>query len=56
MAEELGFVIIKMPENDYSLRYNEVIVEVMTELLKQKSTENIVNEVLEKNVFLTRAP
>ena len=52
VAEELGFVIIKMPENDYSLRYNEVIVEVMTELLKQKSTENIVNEVLEKTSSL----
>lgn len=52
VAEELGFVIIKMPENDYSLRYNEVIVEVMSEILKDNSAENIVNEVLEKTSSL----
>lgn len=52
VAEELGFVIIMMPENDYSLRYNEVIVEIMAEILKNRPSENIVNEVLEKTSSL----
>ena len=48
VANELDFVIIQMPKNNFSLRYNEAIIEIMAELLKQKPTDNIVNEVLEK--------
>ncbi|WP_438759541.1 PucR family transcriptional regulator [Enterococcus sp. AZ194] len=47
-AEALDFVIIQMPKNNFSLRYNEAIIEIMTELLKQKPTDTMVNEVLEK--------
>lgn len=52
VAEEVGFIIIKMPENDYSLRYNEAIVEIMAEIVKENTSENIVNEVLEKTSLL----
>lgn len=47
-AEELDFVIIQMPKNQNQIRYSEVIVEVMARILKERPTENIVNEVLEK--------
>ncbi|MGG5371476.1 PucR family transcriptional regulator [Enterococcus sp. AZ196] len=51
-AEELDFVIIQMPKHQSQIRYSEVIVEVMAELLKDRPTENIVNEVLEKASLL----
>lgn len=51
-AEELDFVIIQMPKNQSQIRYSEVIVEVMAEILKERPTENIVNEVLEKASLL----
>lgn len=52
VANELDFVIIQMPKNNTALRYNEVIVEIMTEILQEKSPDNIVNEVLEKASLL----
>ncbi|WP_086350702.1 PucR family transcriptional regulator [Candidatus Enterococcus clewellii] len=48
LAEELNFVIIQMPPNDSSLRYNEVIIEIMSVILANDPSENILNEVLEK--------
>lgn len=52
LAEDLDFVIIQMPKNQSQIRYNEVIVEGMAEILKERTTENIVNEVLEKASLL----
>lgn len=51
-AEELDFVIIQMPKNQSQIRYNEVIIEVVAQILKERRTENIVNEVLEKASLL----
>ncbi|GCF95412.1 purine catabolism regulatory protein [Enterococcus florum] len=51
-AEDLDFVIVLMPKHNFQLRYNEAIVEIMTEILKQKSSEHLVNEVLEKTSLL----
>ncbi|MDT2770704.1 PucR family transcriptional regulator ligand-binding domain-containing protein [Enterococcus pseudoavium] len=51
MAEELDFAIIQMPKNQ-SLRYSEVIVDVMAYILKERTTKNIVNEILEKASLL----
>lgn len=51
-AEELDFVIIQMPKKQAQIRYSEVIVEVMAEILKERRNENIVNEVLEKASLL----
>lgn len=49
-AESLDFMIICMPENDYTLRYNEVIYEVMEAIVLNNQTinDNFVNESLEK--------
>lgn len=49
-AEARNFMIICMPENDYSLRYNEVIYEVMEAIVLENQTinDNFVNESLEK--------
>lgn len=48
-ADELGFVIICMPLNDKTLRYNEVIYEVMEAILtEQTQNENILSDTLEK--------
>ncbi len=52
VADELDFVIILMPKNNVTVRYNEAIVEIMSEILKEKSPDNIVNEVLEKASLL----
>ena len=49
LAESLNFIIICMPRNDYSLRYNEVIYEAMEAIVSnQKVNEHFVNESLEK--------
>ncbi|WP_249436001.1 PucR family transcriptional regulator [Paenibacillus sp. Marseille-Q4541] len=50
LAESQNFIIICMPENDYSLRYNEVIYEVMEAIVLNNQTinDNFVNESLEK--------
>lgn len=50
LAESKNFIIICMPENDYSLRYNEVIYEVMEAIVLNNQTinDNFVNEALEK--------
>lgn len=50
LAESKNFIIICMPENDYTLRYNEVIYEVMEAIVLQNQTinDNFVNESLEK--------
>ncbi len=49
LAESLDFIIICMPKNDYSLRYNEVIYEVMEAIVSNQAiTDNFVNEALEK--------
>lgn len=49
LAEKLGFMIICMPKNDPSLRYNEVIYEVMNAIItKQSANDSFVNEILEK--------
>lgn len=49
-AESRNFMIICMPENDYTLRYNEVIYEVMEAVVLSQQTinDNFVNESLEK--------
>lgn len=51
-AEDLDFVIIQMPKNQNQIRYSEVIVEATAAILKERTTENIVNEVLEKASLL----
>nr|WP_281422536.1 PucR family transcriptional regulator [Paenibacillus cookii] len=49
LAESLNFIIICMPRNDYTLRYNEVIYEVMEAIVSnQNVNEHFVNESLEK--------
>lgn len=50
LAESKNFIIICMPENDFSLRYNEVIYEVMEAIVLNNQTfnDNFVNEALEK--------
>lgn len=50
LAESKNFIIICMPENDSSLRYNEVIYEVMESIILNNQTinDNFVNEALEK--------
>ncbi|GIP23102.1 PucR family transcriptional regulator [Paenibacillus sp. J22TS3] len=54
LADSLDFIIICMPRNDYSLRYNEVIYEVMETIVSnQNVNEHFVNESLEK---VTRLP
>ena len=35
LADSLGFILIQMPKNDPTLRYNEVIYEVMKLLVKK---------------------
>ncbi|MEF2967561.1 PucR family transcriptional regulator ligand-binding domain-containing protein [Paenibacillus sp. M1] len=54
LAESQNFMIICMPENDFSLRYNEVIYEVMEAIVLDNQTinDNFVNESLEKVSFL----
>ncbi len=54
LAESHNFIIICMPENDISLRYNEVIYEVMEAIVLDNQTinDNFVNETLEKVSFL----
>ena len=52
LAESLNFIIICMPRNDYSPRYNEVIYEVMEAIVSnQNVNEHFVNESLEKVSF-----
>ena len=50
LAASKNFIIICMPENDFSLRYNEVIYEVMEAIVLNNQTinDNFVNEALEK--------
>ncbi|KOY81460.1 PucR family transcriptional regulator ligand-binding domain-containing protein [Lysinibacillus macroides] len=49
LAEEQGFIIICMPRNDYSLRYNEVIYEVMEAIVNNEGVnDHFVQETLEK--------
>ncbi|WML29194.1 PucR family transcriptional regulator ligand-binding domain-containing protein [Neobacillus sp. OS1-32] len=49
LADSLDFIIICMPKNDYSLRYNEVIYEVMEAIVSNQTiNDNFVNEALEK--------
>lgn len=49
LAEAQGFIIICMPRNDYSLRYNEVIYEVMEAIVSNQGVNNhFVKETLEK--------
>lgn len=54
LAESQNFIMICMPENDFSLRYNEVIYEVMEAIVLDNQTinDNFVNESLEKVSFL----
>ncbi|ENE8478571.1 PucR family transcriptional regulator [Listeria monocytogenes] len=48
-ANELDFTIIVMPENEMSLRYSEVIYEVVEAIVKQEMTDtNFVTESLEQ--------
>jgi len=49
LAEELDFLIICMPKNDYSLRYNEIIYEVMETIIRNQAVnDHFVKETLEK--------
>ncbi len=49
LAESQGFIIICMPRNDYSLRYNEVIYEVMEAIISHQGVnDHFVKETLEK--------
>lgn len=49
LADSRDFIIICMPKNDYSLRYNEVIYEVMEAIVSNQAVnDNFVNESLEK--------
>jgi len=49
LAESQGFIIICMPKNDYSLRYNEVIYEVMEAIVSNQGVnDHFVKETLEK--------
>ncbi|WP_054771818.1 hypothetical protein [Lysinibacillus pakistanensis] len=49
LADAQDFIIICMPKNDYSLRYNEVIYEVMEAIVhNQKVNDHFVKETLEK--------
>ena len=48
-ADELGFVLICMPENDPSLRYSEVICEVMGAIVRDElSSSNFALDLLEQ--------
>lgn len=48
-AEELGFVLICMPENRYELRYSEAITEIQYAIFQdQNRSTNFVPEVLDK--------
>ncbi|WP_324727763.1 PucR family transcriptional regulator ligand-binding domain-containing protein [Lysinibacillus fusiformis] len=49
LAESQGFIIICMPKNDYSLRYNEVIYEAMEAIVSNQGVnDHFVKETLEK--------
>lgn len=49
LADSKDFIIICMPKNDYSLRYNEVIYEVMESIINNQTvSDNFVKETLEK--------
>ncbi|MBU5213806.1 PucR family transcriptional regulator ligand-binding domain-containing protein [Heyndrickxia oleronia] len=49
LADSQGFIIICMPKNDYSLRYNEVIYEVMESIVSNQAVnDHFVKETLEK--------
>lgn len=49
LAESQDFIIICMPKNDYSLRYNEVIYEVMEVIVSNQAVnDHFVKETLEK--------
>ncbi|PKR84414.1 PucR family transcriptional regulator [Heyndrickxia camelliae] len=49
LADSQGFIIICMPKNDISLRYNEVIYEVMEAIVSNQTVnDNFVKETLEK--------
>lgn len=49
LADSQDFIIICMPKNDYSLRYNEVIYEVMETIVSNQTVnDNFVKEALEK--------
>ncbi|MCI9135356.1 MAG: PucR family transcriptional regulator [Lachnospiraceae bacterium] len=48
-ADELGFVLICMPENRYELRYSEAITEIQNAIFQdQNQSTNFVPEVLDK--------
>ncbi|MGO2890628.1 PucR family transcriptional regulator [Enterococcus devriesei] len=51
-AQALDFIIIQMPKQYRCIRYSEVIIELMAEILKKRPADNIVNEVLEKASLL----
>ncbi|QQZ08997.1 PucR family transcriptional regulator [Heyndrickxia vini] len=49
LADSQDFIIICMPKNDYSLRYNEVIYEVMEAIVSNQAVnDHFVKETLEK--------
>ncbi|MFJ5789669.1 PucR family transcriptional regulator [Lysinibacillus sp. NPDC097162] len=49
LADAQDFIIICMPKNDYSLRYNEVIYEVMETIISNQAVnDHFVKETLEK--------
>ncbi|WP_429983965.1 hypothetical protein [Lysinibacillus pakistanensis] len=49
LADAQDFIIICMPKNDYSLRYNEEIYEVMEAIIhNQLVNDHFVKETLEK--------
>ncbi len=49
LADSQDFIIICMPKNDYSLRYNEVIFEVMETIISNQAVnDHFVKETLEK--------
>ena len=53
LADELGFVLICMPENRMDLRYSEVITEVMHAIIsEQKRDTYLVGEMLERFGYL----
>ena len=48
LADSLGFILIQMPKNDPTLRYNEVIYEVMKLLVNKNKMASFATDLLEK--------
>lgn len=48
LADTLDFTIVKMPPYNTQYRYNEAVFDIMSILLTDKSSENLVNDVLER--------